>query len=192
MVDSKAGIEAVASNTTPKIPEISESRKMLTILHKQQKHIVLQWIPSHTGIEGNEWADLLAKKDIKISLKSTPSKPIHTIIQEIKTKIDQSHLQAIKTTYKDKKWINIVKENRTLCYLVCKEAVAKFRILTGHNCLAQHLHRIKVLDTDSCTLCNQDVVLNADHLLKCSALDSNRQQAQDISSLYWEATRKMV
>ena len=69
---------------------------------------------------------LIGKKGTNISQKSTPSKPLHTIIHKIETKIDQTHLQAIKTTHKDKKWINIDKGDRTLCSLVHKGAIAKF------------------------------------------------------------------
>jgi hypothetical protein len=68
-----------------------------------------------------------------------------------------------------------------------KEAVARFRLKTGHDCLAAHLHKIKVYSSDECTLCSiQGTSMNADHL-NCRKLDSSAQTAGDIAKLYWDA-----
>jgi hypothetical protein len=69
-----------------------------------------------------------------------------------------------------------------------KEAVARFRLKTGHDCLATHVHKIKVYSTDECTLCMiQGTAMNADHLLNCRKLNSSAQTAGDIAELYWDA-----
>jgi hypothetical protein len=73
-----------------------------------------------------------------------------------------------------------------------KEAVAKFRIFSGHDCLARHLKRMNLIGLDICVLCNQNSIMNSDHLFQCSPLSRQRQQAKYISSLYWEARGKMV
>jgi hypothetical protein len=66
-----------------------------------------------------------------------------------------------------------------------KEAVARFRLKTGHDCLATHLHKIKVYSSGECTLCRiQGASMNADHLLNCRKLDSSAQTAGDIAKLY--------
>ena len=59
--DSKSALQAIYTSvcTTKRTAEIYQSIKHLQSLHKL---IVLQWIPSHCGILGNEKADALAKK----------------------------------------------------------------------------------------------------------------------------------
>jgi ribonuclease HI len=66
LVDSKAAIQAITSNQTPKDKTITECRKLLKHLQKQNKSIAFQWIPSHIGIVCTEIADGLAKKIRKL------------------------------------------------------------------------------------------------------------------------------
>jgi ribonuclease HI len=60
-VGSKSVIQAISSKKIPKTQTVSEIRKAL---HQPTalKYVVIQWVPSHVGIHGNEIADLLAKK----------------------------------------------------------------------------------------------------------------------------------
>jgi ribonuclease HI len=61
LVDSKSVIQAISSKKTPKtltVLEVNKALRQLTAL----KYVMLQWVPSHVGIHGNEIADLLAKK----------------------------------------------------------------------------------------------------------------------------------
>jgi ribonuclease HI len=53
LADSKAAIQAIASNQTPEDETITECRKLLKHLQKQNKSIAFQWIPSHIGTGGN-------------------------------------------------------------------------------------------------------------------------------------------
>jgi len=62
LVDSKSAIQTTASNKQATTQIVQETRRTIKLLNKQDKTIVLQWIPSHIGIHGNETADLLAKK----------------------------------------------------------------------------------------------------------------------------------
>lgn len=70
LTDSRSSVEAIINNRmaahTPKailnikevIANIQERRKEG---HAQVRKIVIGWIPSHVGIEGNEMADTVAK-----------------------------------------------------------------------------------------------------------------------------------
>jgi len=62
LVDSKAVIQAIASNKQATSQILNEARKTIKLLNRQGKGVVYQWVPSHVGIHGNETADLLAKK----------------------------------------------------------------------------------------------------------------------------------
>nr|XP_015924861.2 ribonuclease H-like [Parasteatoda tepidariorum] len=60
--DSQAGIQSISSHKRPLTPEISRCQDLLRSLFLRGKRIVLQWVPAHCGVWGNEQADLLAKK----------------------------------------------------------------------------------------------------------------------------------
>ena len=65
LLDSKAAIQAIASINCPKMEKIKEFQRMLTQIQSLGKTIILQWIPA----QGNEKADILAKKGSKIMQK---------------------------------------------------------------------------------------------------------------------------
>jgi hypothetical protein len=68
----------------------------------------------------------------------------------------------------------------------CKEAVANFRLMSGHDRLAHHLHKIGIYQSSRCVLCNNpDDVMDSEH-------KHEAQQTKDLVSLYWEATEKMI
>jgi len=48
-----------------------------------------------------------------------------------------------------------------------KQAVANFQLNTGYNCLKVHLHLIKILSHNYCTICKlKNTTMDKDHLLK--------------------------
>jgi ribonuclease HI len=68
LVNSKAAIQAI--NNFKKTNEtIEEIRSAYQILTAQGNYVILQWIPSHVGMTGNEQADYLAKKGTAIKQK---------------------------------------------------------------------------------------------------------------------------
>ena len=67
--DSKAAIQAIASTNCPKMEKIKEIHCMIQQIQKLGKNIVLQWIPAHCNILGNEKADVLAKKGLQNQTK---------------------------------------------------------------------------------------------------------------------------
>ncbi|GFW92396.1 uncharacterized protein TNCV_4920251 [Trichonephila clavipes] len=50
-------------------------------------------------------------------------------------------------------------------------AVAKFRLLTGHDCLCAHLFRFNLVTSPICVLCDTGQDMTAAHLDECSALN---------------------
>ena len=50
---------------------------MIQQLQKLKKNVLLQWIPAHCGIIGNETADLLAKKSSELSQRTNTKLTIH-------------------------------------------------------------------------------------------------------------------
>ncbi|XP_071040579.1 ribonuclease H1-like [Parasteatoda tepidariorum] len=61
LVDSISAIQAITENQCLKTKLLNEIQLDINLLKEMNKTIVIQWIPSHIGIEGNENADYLAK-----------------------------------------------------------------------------------------------------------------------------------
>ena len=64
--------------------KIKEIQRMLTQIKSLGKTIILQWIPAHCGIQGNEKADILAKKGSKIMQKEKQKLSYESIKQIVK------------------------------------------------------------------------------------------------------------
>ncbi|GBM65383.1 hypothetical protein AVEN_201235-1 [Araneus ventricosus] len=47
-----------------------------------------------------------------------------------------------------------------------RDAVAAIRLTTGHDCLAAHLHRLRISTETFCPLCDSREVMERDHLLR--------------------------
>jgi ribonuclease HI len=50
-VDSKAAIQAIATNKQATSQTVNKARKTIKLLNRQGKTVVFQWVPSHVGIQ---------------------------------------------------------------------------------------------------------------------------------------------
>ena len=69
-----------------------------------------------------------------------------------------------------------VKENSSVC----------FRLNTGHDILAKHLHLLGIMQTPTCVLCNQNEYMERQHLNRCPILHTSSEENR-----YWKARTKM-
>lgn len=184
--DSKSAIEAIVNYTCKTIHSIQEIRSLIKSVKIKNEEVILQWIPAHVGIMGNEYADQLAKKGAMVKRKPTGRLEIHKQINKIKHQIAAQQELHEEELLKDKLYQNI--KNRTdLFNMPRKTAVALFRMETGHDCLAEHLYRINCLTTPICSLCDDDAIMNRHHLGECKSLTNS-----SLAALYWEARGKMM
>ena len=101
----------------------------------------------------------MAKKGAMVERKPTGQLEIHKQINKIKHQIAAQQELNEEELLKDKLYQNI--KNRTdLFNMPRKTTVALFRMETGHDCLAEHLCRINCLPTPTCSLCDEDAVMN--------------------------------
>jgi len=91
--DSKSAVQAISNFKWDSSPTILEIIKQIANLNSSGTRITLPWIPSHTGITGNETADYLAT-NIRKSQRSTKE-------NTIKNKIDvKQNISTAKTNHK--------------------------------------------------------------------------------------------
>jgi len=149
--------------------------------------IALQWVLSHVGIYGNERADAKAKQGVESKQPNVPF-----TLNRAKNLIDVSINNATRRTLKimsmGKKWENPATRGPIPRDLERAEAVAHFRLTTGHDYLQAYLHQIGLAGDDICPLCNLGR-MDGDHLSVCSALTF---PIEDTTGRYWEARRLMV
>ena len=145
---------------------------------------VLQWIPCHCGILGNEKADELAKKGTFILQLTQRKIPLRSAVRLIKNKLKVSYEKQVDDSTIHKNWIQGIHDIPDNPRYM---AVAAFRLLTGHDCLAKHLYRFGIFRSPSCVLCRESAEMDGDHLLKCAALSG-----RDVYARYWTCRRLMM
>ena len=137
--------------------------------------VKIRWIPAHKGHEGNELADSLAKKGAQeienIIRPPIPKKAAYAALRE-KTK-----MTTAPTAHMNLFWNpNHVKQLQKLDRNHLRAAT---QLLTGHNTLKYHFHKMKLANTPTCRLCGIENE-TAKHLLTdCPALWKQRQERFD-------------
>ncbi|RUS76474.1 hypothetical protein EGW08_015758 [Elysia chlorotica] len=189
----KAELEAIKEaltileRITPSIPKaravlLSDSRSVLEKLEdlkgeerqylakclgnvvRNTESLVLQWIPAHCRIEGNERADRLAKEG--------------SVLEQIKSDLTYREVKSIIKTSLNKKWKKSHPEYNKQDGVHClsrRGQTTIFRLRTGHNRLKHHIYKIfKVGETDLC-LCGQAAEIAQNVLQDCRIYSDVRQ-----------------
>lgn len=182
--DSISAIQAISAHNVAESKIIDSCRRNIDLLSSKGMTVVLQWIPSHVGINGNEWADRLAKKGTDILQSQINSEvPFLSIKRIIKSVVKKNFEKNLFEEIKNKKWRDAIDKIPDSPRSI---AVAAFRLETGHDCLAKHLYRIGVYSSPLCTLCNQNIEMDKDHLQNCTSLNE-----ENLYNRYWQARGQM-
>ena len=178
LVDSKAALQSITSSNPKSKGKylVYECLKVLKTLQEKHINVILQWIPSHIGVPGNEKVDNIAKsalhkntiEDLKVSLPD--------ILNHIDTRVKQSlerDWDIIKRTQKlgqikDKweYWPSTEISNRKL-------EISMARLRLGYTRLNKHMHKIGINDSPNCKYCN--IPETIEHfLIHCPRYHSHR------------------
>ncbi|GFW11712.1 uncharacterized protein LOC103524116 [Trichonephila clavipes] len=139
------------------------------LLGKIKGKIVFQWVPSHCGLWGNQRADFLAKKGMGILQNFRRDLTLHSAKLEIKRIFRESF--RLTASSRDKPWSTLCKKSHGIPSSPRAAAVAKFRLLTGHDCLCALLFRFNLVTSPIYVLCDTGQDMTAAHLDECSALN---------------------
>ncbi|KAJ4443088.1 hypothetical protein ANN_04738 [Periplaneta americana] len=185
--DSKAAILSIVSKHTPS-SQTAEITKMLSQLISLNKRIVFQWIPSHCGILGNENVDALATKGSTATYRPVTKSTYYSVKRFIKSTYLDVNKQNLITQSQGKKWNSLHQNSQLIPDLPRKSSVAAFRLATGHDCLAKHLHKIGIYQSPNCPLCNSNQEMDSEHLKICASLAGH----DNIFEKYWNARGQMT
>ncbi|GFY16356.1 uncharacterized protein LOC103524116 [Trichonephila clavipes] len=166
--DSTSALQALSNYNENNCLRVQNCRELLG---KIKGKIVFQWVPSHCGLWGNERADFLAKKGTGILQNFRRDLTLHSAKLEIKRIFRESFRLTASRVARDKPWSTLCKKSHGIPSSPRAAAVAKFRLLTGHDCLCAHLFRFNLVTSPICVLCDTGQDMTAAHLDECSALN---------------------
>ncbi|GFU86223.1 uncharacterized protein TNCV_368791 [Trichonephila clavipes] len=167
--DSTSALQALSNYNENNCLRVQNCRELLG---KIKGKIVFQWVPSHCGLWGNERADFFGKKKGTGILQNfRRDLTLHSAKLEIKRIFRESFRLTASRVARDKPWSTLCKKSHGIPSSPRAAAVAKFRLLTGHDCLCAHLFRFNLVTSPICVLCDTGQDMTAAHLDECSALN---------------------
>ena len=160
--DSLSALQSLTNGPTDfRTQQLHNSLRTLS----DNNRVVLQWVPAHVGIAGNETADRLAKAAAKL-----PQPHFSTTYREVKTLLKQKQKSAWRLRnngYDPQKDQISTLDRRTQTTI--------FRLRSGHCGLRKHLKRLGLADSAHCECGSEEQT--PEHILQtCPHLETVRQQ----------------
>ena len=163
--DSQAAIKALGAPTITSQLTL-ECRQTLEALAEGNK-VTLVWVPGHSGIKGNEKADMLAKVGSEtkfVGPEPALGIPFCLSRRAVRGWLRDQNLMYWKTETRDK-----CRQARALMgdspredlagsilSLSRRDARRAVHILTGHGTLGYHMHRLGIANSPNCGLCGKE------------------------------------
>lgn len=178
--DSKSSLQALLKSPFKSkniFPVIFDIRSLLSKCYSKGLIINFVWVPSHSGIYGNEKADQLAVDAVKSGDVYPYKNYVHDLLSLPKKYLLQawefycfwgslekgSHYFNIQTEIPRKPWFYKSDFDR-------RQSSILTRMRLGHTCAPSHLFRFKIIDSKSCE-CGSEVA-DLEHIfLSCPKYD---------------------
>ena len=187
--DNKASLQAI-TNRLAKSQIVLNCTNNLSKLNQTHK-ITLNWVKAHAGNEGNERADVLAKRGTTLTL---PPAPPHDNSNFLPTPFPPSHVKNITRESSlatwNKQWDNSPHYRQTKIFFPKVEPLKSahllklnredfgraIRWLTGHCLLNRHNHLLYPTEfpTPTCRMCGWEDETSSHIICNCEAITHTR------------------
>nr|CAH0105188.1 unnamed protein product [Daphnia galeata] len=151
--DSSSAITAISSNSLSDNEAVTATREIIASLKSSGTRTRLAWIPSHTGIEGNERADRLAAMECNtqdgdsINNSLSPKEMVSIIRANWATNLLRNQQNCNKSCIQMRTRLGTIKWHQHANRQV---AICLHRLRSGHNRLNAFNHRIDPEADPSC------------------------------------------
>ncbi|CAH1988891.1 unnamed protein product [Acanthoscelides obtectus] len=187
VTDSLSALEGI-KQLYPRNCILRGIKDMLRLLYNDKKRIKFLWVPSHTGIPGNEEADKEASRAALPSSRSV----IRTPYQDLKglIKVHITSLWQQKWNGSHSKLLAIAPDVNTRFTLPSgrRNQIIMSRLRIGHT-LVTHKHIFEGTDAPVCSTCNQRLTV-VHILMECPTYQNARSLnhlSNDISEVYYRS-----
>lgn len=157
-IDNQAAITSIGSRTI-KSSLVRDCREVLDALCSQNR-IRLCWVPGHSDIKGNEFADELARKGSEdTSMEETEIKVPYIVIKsKLKEKVEKQMKDSWETTTTSQTarqlWTSIDKSKTNQLLHFSKTKIREvIGGVTGHCLLGAHAFKMGLRNSDECRFC---------------------------------------
>ena len=155
--DAKSVLQALNNQGHQSFPKVNQ---LLAEVASVSARLVLQWIPGHCHIKGNEQADSLAKEGSAMNQIE-----LDMSLEESKTQIYQRWIENQANYSKTDAYYRLSREGQTII----------FRLRSGHNRLKKHMHtKFKIGTSPNCPCGN--ITQTAEHILQDCPLHAELRQ----------------
>lgn len=187
--DSQAAIGALSSSTVSS-SLVERCRRKLNELGRNN-YVVVDWIPGHTDIPGNEKADLLARTAVSMTRNGEPRAikwSYHLLKNRIGKRLTARHKQCWESREdcrQAKMFAAGPSSDRTRFLLSLKRHDIRTitGILTGHCPLMRHMKIIKASESSTCPCCLEEDETVEHYLCSCPAFSRIRWRVFGVAEL---------
>ncbi|XP_074029446.1 uncharacterized protein [Leptinotarsa decemlineata] len=191
--DSLSSVEGI-QQLYPRHPILQKIKSNLAALYQGGKKVEIVWVPSHTGIPGNEKADEMARNSstslVSRIMKKIPYQDLYNQIKSVTSHLWKVRWQTLTTNKLYKLNPNMEKPNYS--GLSRKHQTILTRLRIGHTRLT-HQHILKKEPPPNCNWCY--TTLTVQHLFSCPQYQQYRNALllpSDISILSNTNFRKVI